>query len=57
MAFFVMFAAPEYYPLNKFTEGIMKDYRKDKVFSIMLAKSDDFDPESMNNIQPNQNNY
>ena len=45
MAFFVMFAAPEYYPLNKFTEGIMKDYKKDKVFSIMLAKSDDFDPE------------
>ena len=45
MAFFVMFAAPEYYPLNKFTDGIMKDYKKDKVFSIMLAKSDDFDPE------------
>ena len=45
MAFFVMFAAPEYYPLTKFTDGIMKDYKKDKVFSIMLAKSDDFDPE------------
>ena len=45
MAFFVMFAAPEYYPLDKFTEGVMKDYRKDNEFSILLAKSDDFDPD------------
>ena len=42
MAFFVMFAAPEYYPLNEFTDGIMNDYRKDNIFSITLAKSDDF---------------
>ena len=53
MAFFVMFTSPEYYPLDKFTDGIMKDYRKDKIFSIMLAKSDDFDPEKYFDILDN----
>ena len=45
MAFFVMFTAPQYYPLEEFTNGIMNDYRKDKEFSITLAHSDDFNPE------------
>ena len=53
MAFFVMFTAPEYYPLDEFTDGIMNDYRKDNVFSITLAKSDDFDPEKYFDILDN----
>jgi len=53
MAFFVMFTSPEYYPLDEFTNGIMKDYRKNNKFSITLAKADDFDPEKYFDILDN----
>ena len=53
MAFFVMFTAPQYYPLEEFTNGIMNDYRKDKEFSITLAHSNDFNPEKYFDILDN----
>ena len=48
-----MFTAPQYYPLDEFTDGIMKDYKKDEKFSITLAKSEDFNPEKYFDILSN----